>query len=156
EAGRIALDNLMDPELAQRHLEKALAQDPENLAGLKSLAQLHVKRGNWEKAVEMDLRAEAASGSRSERIALLWEAAQTVDQKLNDPPRALELYERVLKLDPDHVEAGQRVADRLVTAKRWDEALPVLEMLARQAEGLDHIERSRREAQLGKAYEELH
>ncbi|MGE5182707.1 MAG: tetratricopeptide repeat protein [Acidobacteriota bacterium] len=156
EAGRIALDHLMDPELAQRHLDKALALDLENLAALKTLGQLHEKRGNWEKAVEMLLRAEAASGSRLERIQLIWDAAQVVDHKLEDPTRALDLYERVLKLDPDHVDAGQRVADRLVAAKRWDDALPVLEMLARQAEGLDRLERSRREAQLGKAYEELH
>jgi tetratricopeptide (TPR) repeat protein len=156
EAGRIAFENLMDPELAQRHLDKALSLDNENLAALKTLGQLHEKRGNWTQAVEMLLRAEAASGSRSERIGLLWEAAQLTDQRLEDPGRALELFERVLKLDPDHVEAGQRVADRLVAAKRWDDALPVLEMLARQAEGLDRLERSRREAQLGNAYEALH
>ncbi len=156
EAGRIAFENLMDPEVAQRHLDKAIVLDPESLGALKALGHLHEKRGNWTQAVEMLLRAEATSGSRSERIALLWEVAQLVDQRLEDPTRALDLYERVLKLDPDHVEAGQRVADRLITAKRWDDALPVLEMLARQAEGLDRHERSRREAQLGKVYEELH
>ncbi|HEY5947423.1 MAG TPA: tetratricopeptide repeat protein, partial [Kofleriaceae bacterium] len=100
EAGRIAFENLMDPELAQRHLEKALSQDNENLAALKVLGHLHEKRGNWTQAVEMLQRAEAASGSRSERIELLWEAAQITDQRLEDPTRALELYERVLKLDP--------------------------------------------------------
>ncbi|HEU4610540.1 MAG TPA: tetratricopeptide repeat protein, partial [Kofleriaceae bacterium] len=156
EAGRIAFENLMDPELAQRHLEKALAIDNENLAALKTLGQLHEKRGNWTQAVEMLLRAEAASGSRSERIGLLWEAAIITDQRLEDPTGAQELYERVLKLDPDHVDAGQRVADRLVANQRWDDALPVLEMLARQAEGLDRLERSRRESQLGNAYEALH
>jgi tetratricopeptide (TPR) repeat protein len=156
EAGRISFENLMDPELAQRHLEKALSLDNENLAALKVLGQLHEKRGNWTQSVEMLLRAEAASGSRTERIALLWDAAQITDQRLEDPSRAHELYERVLKLDPDHVDAGQRVADRLVANKRWDDALPVLEMLARQAEGLDRLERSRREAQLGNAYEALH
>jgi tetratricopeptide (TPR) repeat protein len=156
EAGRIALEHLMDPELAARHLDKALSFDRENLAALKTLGQLHEKRGNWKQSVEMLMRAEAASGSRTERIALIWNAAQIVDHKLEDPQSALDLYERVLKLDPDHVDAGQRVADRLVHAKRWDDALPVLEMLARQAEGLDRLERSRREAQLGLAYEELH
>jgi tetratricopeptide (TPR) repeat protein len=156
EAGRIALDHLLDPEIAARHLDKALALDNQNFGALKTLGQLHEKRGNWAQAVEMLLRAEAASGSRSERIQLIWSAAQIVDHKLEDPTRALDLYERVLKLDPDHVDAGQRVADRLVGSKRWDDALPVLEMLARQAEGIDRLERSRREAQLGLAYEELH
>ncbi|NVB81638.1 MAG: tetratricopeptide repeat protein [Kofleriaceae bacterium] len=156
EAGRIAFENLMDPELAQRHLDKAIAADNENYQALKTLGQLHEKRGNWTQAVEMMLRAESASSSRSERIALLWDAAMVADQRLEDPARALDLFERVLKLDPDHVDAGQRVADRLVSQRRWDDALPVLEMLARQAEGLDRLERSRREAQLGLAYEALH
>jgi tetratricopeptide (TPR) repeat protein len=159
EAGRIAAEHLMDPETAQRHLDKALAADPENLTALVTLAALHEKRGNWEKAVELALRGEAASASRAERIGLVWRAAELVEAKLADPSRALELYERVLKLDPDHVAAGQRVADRLVAAKRWDDALPVLEMLARQAEGpssSDKAERARRHGQLGQVYEELH
>ncbi len=155
EAGRIAFENLADPEVAQRHLEKALSLDNENLAALKVLGHLREAR-DADAAVEMLLRAEAASGSRTERIALLWDAAQLTDQRLEDPSRALELFERVLRLDPDHVDAGQRVADRLVSNRRWDDALPVLEMLARQAEGLDRLEKSRREAQLGKAYEALH
>jgi len=156
EAGRIAFEHLMDPELAQRYLDKAISLDNESFAALKSLGQLHEKRGNWLQAVEMMLRAEAASASRSERVALLWEAAQLSDHRLEDPARALEIQERILKLDPDHVDAGQRVADRYVADKKWDDALPVLEMLARQAEGLDRLERSRREAQLGMAYEALH
>jgi golgin subfamily B member 1 len=156
EAGDLAADKLADPELAQRHFEKALTLDAEHFAALKGLAVVHEGRGNWTQAAELLLRAEAVSGNRLDRVALLWKAAQIVDLKLEDPNAAFELYERVLKLDPDHVDAGQRVADQLVTAKKWDEALPVLEMLARQAEGLDRLERSLREAQLGRAYEALH
>ena len=155
-AGEVAAEQMNDPEVAQRHFEKALTLDAELLAALKGLGAVHESRGNWTQAVELRLRAEAASGNRLERVELLWSAAQLVDLKIEDPSRALELYERVLKLDPDHVDAGQRVADQLVAAKRWDDALPVLEMLARQAEGLDRLERSRREAQLGRAFEALH
>ncbi len=156
EAGKIAAEHTNDAEIALRHFDKALALDSENLAALKGLGALHDKRGNLAQAVEMLQRAEAASASRAERIALLYQAGQIVENRLEDPARALDIYERLLKLDPDHVEAGQRVADRLVATKRWEDALPVLEMLARQAEGLDRLERSRREAQLGSAYEALH
>lgn len=156
EAGQIAFKQLLDPEVAQRHFDKALSIDAEHFGALKGLAAVHESRANVGQAVELLLRAEAASSNRIERVELLWHAAQLTGEKLNDSGRALELYERVLKLEPDHVQAGQRVADQLVAAKRWDDALGVLEMLARQAEGLDKAERSRREAQLGKAYEMLH
>lgn len=156
EAGRIAMEHLGDLELAQRHYDKALSNNAEHFATLRGLGTVHAKRGNAAQAVEMFLRAESASSNRTERVELLWNAGALAEQKLSDGAKALDLYERILKLDPDHVEAGQRVAEQLVAAKRWDDALPVLEMLARQAEGLDKLERSRREAQLGKAYEVLH
>ena len=156
EAGRIADNELHDLDLAQKHYDKSLSNNAEHFATLNGLASLHEKRANWGQAVELALRAEACAASRVERVELLWKAGQIAEQKLDDPSRALELYERVLKLDPDHVDAGRRVAERLVAAKRWDEALPALEMLARQAEGQSSVERSRREAEVGKAYEALH
>ena len=156
DAGKIASEHLKDTEVAARHFEKALGQDAQNLVALKGMATVEEHKGNWEKAVELWLRAEAASPGRQERVEILWHAAQVGDMRLEDPGRALDLFEKVLKLDPDHVEAGQRVADRMIAAKRWEDALPVLEMLARQAEGLNPLERSRREAQLGTAYEALH
>ncbi|HEY1815687.1 MAG TPA: SIR2 family protein [Kofleriaceae bacterium] len=158
DAGALAADKLGDLETALRYLEKAIGLEPENFTALSALARVHVGRASWAAAVEMLLRAEAASTSRSERVALLWEAAQLAETKLEDEAKALELYERVLKLDPDHADAGERVATRLVAQKRWDDALPALEMLARHAEsaGLDKQTTSARHALLGRAYEELH
>ncbi|MCA9675893.1 MAG: tetratricopeptide repeat protein [Kofleriaceae bacterium] len=156
EAGRFAYEHLDDAELAERHLEKALAIEPGHLVALRTAARLHQSRSAWAKAVDCLLRAEEASSSRIERVEILGEAAELVETRLEDGPRALELREKILKLDPDHVEAGEQVADRLVADHRWDDALPILEMLARRAEGADRLERARREAQLGKAYEELH
>lgn len=156
DAGRLALENLLDPELAAQHFEKALAIDPEHLGALRGLADLHEKRMAWTSAVDALLRAEQLSHNRLERVELIWRAGELVETKIEDPAKALDLYERVLKLDPDHVDAGEKVADRLVAGGRWDEALPVLEMLARRAEGQDRLERARREGQLGKAYAALH
>lgn len=156
EAGRIAAEQLGDLELAQRHYDKALSNNAENFATLRGLALVHERRGHWGQAVELMLRAEGVSGNRAERIELLWRAGGLAEAKLEDQARAFELYERVLKLDPDHLEAGRRVADRMIAARRWDDALPVLEMLARHTDGLDGKELARREAQLGRAYEAVH
>ena len=156
EAGRLAAEELGDLELAQRHYDKALSNNAEHAPTLRGLAGVHERRGAWGQAVELMLRAEGVSGNRQDRVELLWRAGQLVEEKLEDAGRALELYERVLKLDPDHAPAGQRVAERLIAAKRWDDALPVLEMLVRHAEGQAPAELARREARLGRAYEAVH
>ncbi len=155
EAGELALTEDGDAESAERYLDKALALDPEHLKALTTLAALHEKKSAWSSAVDDLLRAEAIAPNRGERIELLGRAADIVEIRLEDTPRAIGLLERVLKLDPDHVVAGEKVADRLVAAERWDDAVPVLEILARRAEN-DRLERARREAQLGHAYEALH
>jgi tetratricopeptide (TPR) repeat protein len=156
EAGRLAFTRQEDTELAERYLQKAIGLDPENLPALRLLAEVNEQRGSWASAIENVLRAEQASSSRLERVELLCRAAELAENKLEDAAKAQDLYERVLKLDPDHAEAGDRVADRLVKEGRWEDALPALEMLARRSEGQDRLERSRREAQLGRAYEALH
>ncbi|HVV88089.1 MAG TPA: tetratricopeptide repeat protein [Kofleriaceae bacterium] len=156
EAGDLALTKDDDADAAARYLDQALAIDPDHLAALRTQGALHEQKGAWASAIDDLLRAEALAGQRGERIELLVRAAELAEQRLEDPGRALGLLERVLRLDPDHVAAGQKVADRLIAAERWDDAVPVLEMLARHAEGGDRLDRARREAQLGKAYEQLH
>jgi tetratricopeptide (TPR) repeat protein len=156
EAGRVALEHTGELEAAERNLERALALDAAHLGALRAAARLHQGTGGWEKAVDHLLRAEEASTARPERVALLVEAAEVLANRLDDVERAHALYERVLKLDPEHPEAGAKVADRLVAQARWEDALGVLEMLARRAESGDRLERSRREAQLGLALKELH
>lgn len=78
-----------------------------------------------------------------------------MEGELDQPERALELYAKVLQLDPEHVEAGQRASDAWVAAGKWAQAEPVLEMLARKVEADDCQERGRREALLGRCYVEL-
>lgn len=156
EAGDLALTEDGDAEAAERYLDKALAIEPEHARALLTLAALHEKRSAWSSAVDDLLRAEAVAPQRGERIEMLTRAAEIVEQKLEDTPRAITLLERVLKLDPDNVPAGEKVAARLVAAERWDDAVPVLEMLARRSESGDRLERARRETQLGQAYEALH
>ena len=156
EAGDLALTEDGDAEAAERYLDKALAIEPEHARALMTLAALHEKKSAWTSAIDDLLRAEAVAAQRSERIAMLTRAAEIAEQKLENTPQALGLLERVLKLDPDNVAAGEKVSDRLVAAERWEDAIPVLEMLARRSEAGDRLERARRETQLGQAYEALH
>ncbi len=156
EAGELALTKDEDAGAAEQYLDQALGIDGDNLSALRTQATLHEQRGAWASAIDDLLRAEALAPQRADRIEMLTRAGELAEHKLEDPSRALGLLERVLRLDPDNVAAGHKVADRLVATERWDDAVPVLEMLARHAEGGDRLDRARREGQLGRAYEELH
>jgi tetratricopeptide (TPR) repeat protein len=156
EAGDLALHKANDAESAAQYLDQALSLDGEHLAALRTEAALHEKRGAWASAIDDLLRAEAVAPQRGDRIELLARAADLAEHRLEDPHRALGLLERVLRLDADHAVAGRRVADRLILDERWDDAVPVLEMLARHGEQGDRLDRARRESQLGRAYEKLH
>jgi len=79
----------------------------DHLRALERLAAAHAERGDWPRAVELTLRAEAAAGEPRRRADLAWRAAQLVDQHLGDPPRALGLFQRVVELAPDHAAAPQ-------------------------------------------------
>ncbi|HZJ72292.1 MAG TPA: tetratricopeptide repeat protein, partial [Planctomycetota bacterium] len=155
EAGRVAAEKMDDLEVGERHLEKALELDARHLGALRSLARLHERRGNWENAIGFLLRAEDCAANRLERVEILAHAADLAEDKLEDGARALGYLLHLLRLDPEHVEAGVRAGDALVAAGRWEEALPVLEMLARRADAGDPAEKARREALLGRCCEML-
>jgi golgin subfamily B member 1 len=155
EAGRVAAEKMDDLEVGERHLEKALELDARHLGALRSLARLHERRASWENAIGFLLRAEDAAPNRLERVDILAHAADLAEDKLEDRARGLGYLLRLLKLDPEHIEAGTRAADGLVEGNRWEEALPILEMLARRADGSDKVEKARREALLGRACEML-
>lgn len=153
EAGTILADALADPMGAEARFVKALELDPTHLPTHLALVELYRKRRDWAKAAQTMIEAERHTQNRLEKVRLLFEAAQITEEWLDRPEAAVELYARVLTLDPEHVESGLRVSRKLVAEERWAEAEPILEMLARKADPTDRDERARREALLGRAYE---
>jgi golgin subfamily B member 1 len=148
-AGRIAMDELADPEIAAQHFDRALALDEGHLPSLLAMARLARAQASWATAVKRLGEAAHVSTSRREKIELLLEAAELHEHKLDDGDAALGLLLKVLELEPENLDAGARAAARLTDQARWQEALPIAEMLARKAEG-DRLEKARREAELGR------
>ncbi len=148
-AGAIAYEQLGDKESARQYLEKALELSPNNLEALTCLSRLHKSEGAWESAVNRLVDAADASANRLERVEMLMEAASICETKLHDDKRSANLLRRVLDIDPEHLEAGQHIAASLVAAQRWQEALPVLEMVARRTDPEDRLELSARCMEVG-------
>jgi len=152
EAGEVAAE-LGDPEVGQRHLERALSIDPRHQRALVALARLHQGGGQWANAASRLVDAAECTASRRDKIDLLLEAAGVYDERLDQGDRALAVWLKVLELDPEHEVAGRSAAERLSAAARWQEALPICEMLVRNAPpgtGADRLDRARREVELAR------
>lgn len=132
--GKIFDEQMKDPEPAQEYLVEALSQDPAHVPSMLSLLGIYRTRGDWMKAAQLMIRAEAATVNTLEKTRLLHEAAKIFQEKLGDDAQATELFARVLQLDPEHVEAGEPLSELYFKREEWAPLVPILEMLARKAD----------------------
>jgi tetratricopeptide (TPR) repeat protein len=134
--GKLLDERQNDVVGAEERFLQALNLDPAHLPTMNALTKLYKKAGDWQKAANMMGRAEQYTVHPMEKIRLLYEAAAIFDKKLHDPQRATEYYAATIALDPEHVEAGEPLAEFYFQDKKWRELEPVLDMLVRKASQL--------------------
>jgi tetratricopeptide (TPR) repeat protein len=132
--GKIFDEQMKDPEPATEYLVEALSQDPAHVPSMLSLLGIYKRRGDWMKAGQLMVRAEAATVNTLEKTRLLFEAGKIFQEKLSDDASATDMYARVLALDPEHVEAGEPLSELYFRREEWGPLVPILEMLARKAD----------------------
>src|SRR5581483_11362829 len=122
------------------HYVEALSLDSGYVPAMSSLTAIYQKRGDWLKAAQMMVRAEAQTGNTLEKARLLFEAGRIYREKLESELNAADLFARVLELDPEHVEAGEPLAEIYFRDEQWQKLEPILDMLARKADKKDNKE----------------
>ncbi|MCE9573275.1 MAG: tetratricopeptide repeat protein [Deltaproteobacteria bacterium] len=130
--GRIHYGQLHDAEAAEANLLRGLAIDPGHVPTMEVLVKLYSDRGDWLKAAQMMIRAEAYTPVVLDKVRLLYDAARIYQEKLRQPDAAKQLYASVIALDPEHVDAGRPLADLYFQAKEWEPLSPVIDMLVRK------------------------
>lgn len=108
--GRWYVDKLQRPDLALACFQGVVQSDPSHEAALEGLTQIYRKAQQWQElGVVLTRRADAAKTPALARD-LRAEAAEILEQYLNDVPSALALYEQVLGDDPGHPKASDAIA----------------------------------------------
>jgi golgin subfamily B member 1 len=130
--GRIQYAQLGDAEAAEANLLRGLALDPSHVPTMEALTKQYSDRGDWLKAAQMMVRAEAVTPVAIDKVRLLFEAANIYSYKLRQDDQAKQLYAAVIALDPEHVDAGRPLADLYFNDAQWTELEPVIDMLCRK------------------------
>ncbi len=131
KAGVLTAERLLDSKAAEARFMRALELDPTHVPSMTALVEIYRKNGEFLKASRLLVEAEPYTNNRLEKTRLLVEAAE-IYQALDDAGKAIELYLAALQVDPEHVEAGERVAELLWKAEKHAELVPILEMLTRK------------------------
>jgi len=100
-----------DDELAEKHLLEAAELAPASLVVAETLSALYRKHGDWARAAEACKRAGLATDDLEQAVGLLIEAARLLHDRVGDTASGMQLYRRVLELDPRNATAAEALAE---------------------------------------------
>jgi tetratricopeptide (TPR) repeat protein/tRNA A-37 threonylcarbamoyl transferase component Bud32 len=148
--GRWYVDKLQRPDLALPCFQGVVQHDPSNELALDGMTQIYRKAQQWQElGMVLTRRADAAKTPAQARD-MRAEAAEILEQHLNDTESARQLYEQVLADDPGHPKASEAVA-RLY--ERSGDLTSLVKHLILRAEAQRGDEKLRSLARVAEAYE---
>jgi len=153
--GRLAELHQGDLDQAEERYAAALEINANFQPAMLSLAGIYRGRGEWLKAAQYLVRAQEQTHNVLDKARLNFEGAEIYRTKIGDEDRAAEMYARTLQVDPDHVGAGEPLAEIYYARQRWADLEPVLELLVRKSEKREPREQAKLFLRLAKATEAL-
>jgi tetratricopeptide (TPR) repeat protein len=153
--GKIYEERLNDVETAELRYMDALSLDGGYVPTMQALTTMYDRRGDWLKAAQMRVRTEAQTVNPLEKVKLLFEAGRIFEDKLDREMDAADLYASVLELDPEHVDAGEPLADIYFRDEKWAPLEPILDMLVRKIDKKDSKDLNQLYFRLARTADEL-
>lgn len=119
DRGLVLEKELNQPDYAVLHYEKALAVNPLHLPSLVQIAQLYMSRKQWEAARDvLDRWVVTEQDADVKKRALLMLGNVWIDG-LNDSEKALKRFEEALAIDPQFLDALNRLASLYERKQDW-------------------------------------
>lgn len=133
-AATVVKERLENPERALKLLGDVLRVDPRNAEAAEKMRLIYAEFEEWEKVAEVYLMQEAHEPSDEGKARLRAAAGEIYLNKLKDQSRAVQHFEKALELNPKMLEVALSLARAYVASKKWEKALPLLDMLLGESE----------------------
>lgn len=116
----MARHTLADRELAREYYQKALDIQSDSRSALVALESLYEEAGDGQNLLDILERRVEAAETDEEKKELLYRRARLLAEVLEEPARAIEVYETILDLNLD--EPALEALEGLYTkSERWDD-----------------------------------
>lgn len=131
KVGELFEQQLKDVDEAVSAYREVLTLSPTYVPALRALGRIYRSRGDWESLIEI-LRAEAANRTDpTERANAIFQSASIWEDQLNRPDAAIDAYQEVLRLAPNHTTALAQL-ERMLTTR--DDVKELIVLLDRQTQ----------------------
>ncbi len=129
QSALVRLERVGDHDGARADFERALEMWPDSVRAAEGLVDVLTIDQAWSSLV--DRLSQAASGARSvDRASDLWlTVAHVQADELDEVPAAIRTLQRVLKVQPRHLDALEQLAKHYQATQAWHEAAATMEQL---------------------------
>jgi tetratricopeptide (TPR) repeat protein len=154
ELASLHVERFDDSGAAIEQLRLVLEEEPGHADAVLALSRLYEKNNRDEDLAELlsqQIDAAQGRGDIPAAVKLLGRLGEVYENRLNEPDRAIDVYRRVLDLEP-HRPSMEALVRLYKKNERWEDAAEVLERLVDTGES---AELARRARELAELYERL-
>jgi len=117
-------------------LEQVLQNDGRDERALTLLKDIHTRRRNWRRLIDL-LKREARHCEGEAWEAALEQAAWVASERLNDAAESIEIWNEVLEKEPEHAGAFTALSELYRKEERWAALAEILHRQHERAETED-------------------
>jgi tetratricopeptide (TPR) repeat protein len=152
DVAKMAATKVKKPEICTFWWEKVLAYEPTHEEALSELYKLYERNKEWDKLADISSRQADAASDDKLRADALQRLGLLYTEKVENSAKAIEAWQRLLRIDENHRRAQDALKKLYVTEARWDD----LEEFYRSRGKLDeYIRVLEREVEAGSEHHRL-
>jgi golgin subfamily B member 1 len=106
---------------------QVLEVEPDDLAAIDKLVELYLRLEQWENLLLIYTRKADVVVDPDEKKALFAEVGAVYERELAQVDKAIDIYQRILEIDPDDLAAINRLDALYQATENWQELLAMLE-----------------------------
>ncbi|MEK6607086.1 MAG: tetratricopeptide repeat protein [Myxococcota bacterium] len=119
EMAKCAAERLSDPKEAIELWNDVLEASEDDAEALEKLSGLYEREKRWPELADVLRRQAAAIGSAPAALPLLEKLGVLCSEKLTAREAAVEAWQRILEIKPDHAKAVRALRDLHVAGEDW-------------------------------------
>ena len=127
-------------QAAVKELEAKLGSEDHRPRVVELLGPIYEQADDWQKLVEIARHRYAIAGSPNEKVSVLRDMGQLLEERGNDLGRAFDCLKEAFTLDPDDGDTREELDRLAVATSRWDDLADAYEQGIEKIDGIGRRE----------------